>query len=105
PGRGGGLRRGGDRLGAHSGGRAAVTMKIVNPATERVIAEVEPAGVAGADQAVARARWAYREGRGVSSADRARALRACADLVGAHGEELGALEVANACHPIGNARW
>src|SRR5690606_29568680 len=105
PGRAGGLRRGGDRLGAHSGVRAAVTMKIVNPATERVIAEVEPAGVAEADEAVARATRAYREWREVSPGDRARLLRAFADLVGAHAEELAALEVANAGHPIGNARW
>ncbi|MEV4101580.1 aldehyde dehydrogenase family protein [Nonomuraea sp. NPDC049649] len=80
-------------------------MKIVNPATERVIAEVEPAGVAEADEAVARATRAYREWREVSPGDRARLLRAFADLVGAHAEELAALEVANAGHPIGNARW
>ncbi|MFG1949093.1 aldehyde dehydrogenase family protein [Nonomuraea sp. NPDC048826] len=80
-------------------------MKIINPATEQVVAEVEMAGAAAVDEAVARAAKAYREWREVAPGDRARLLRAFADLVDAHAEELAALEVANAGHPIGNARW
>ncbi|MEU8247617.1 aldehyde dehydrogenase family protein [Nonomuraea sp. NPDC048916] len=80
-------------------------MKIINPATEEVVAEVEMAGPAEVDRAVELARRAYPAWREVSPGDRARLLRRFADLVDAHGEELALLEVANAGHPIGNARW
>ncbi|GGO73970.1 aldehyde dehydrogenase family protein [Nonomuraea cavernae] len=80
-------------------------MKIINPATEEVVAEVEMAGAAEVDRAVAVARRACATWREVSPGDRARLLRAFAGLVDAHREELALLEVANAGHPIGNARW
>ncbi|MFZ0161188.1 MAG: aldehyde dehydrogenase family protein, partial [Kineosporiaceae bacterium] len=41
----------------------------------------------------------------VSPADRGRLLRRFSDVVDAHLEELAQLEVANAGHTIGNARW
>ncbi|GAA4510318.1 aldehyde dehydrogenase family protein [Nonomuraea ferruginea] len=69
------------------------------------MAEVEMAGAAAVDEAVARAAKAYREWREVAPGDRARLLRGFADLVDAHAEELAMLEVANAGHPVGNARW
>ncbi|MEQ4718657.1 aldehyde dehydrogenase family protein [Nonomuraea sp. B19D2] len=80
-------------------------MKIVNPATEDVVADVELADAAEVDRAVERARKAYGSWREVSPGDRARLLRRFADLVDEHGEELARLELANAGHPIGNARW
>ncbi|GAA3580286.1 aldehyde dehydrogenase family protein [Nonomuraea rosea] len=80
-------------------------MKIINPATEEVLADVEPADAAEVDRAVERARTAYATWREVSPGDRARLLRRFADLVGEHGTELAMLELANAGHPIGNARW
>ncbi|SDK15163.1 Acyl-CoA reductase [Nonomuraea maritima] len=80
-------------------------MKIVNPATEEVVADVEPADAAEVDRAVERARTAYASWREVSPGDRARLLRRFADLVGEHAEELARLELTNAGHPIGNARW
>ncbi|GGS94831.1 aldehyde dehydrogenase family protein [Nonomuraea spiralis] len=80
-------------------------MKIVNPATEEVVAEVEMADAAEVDRAVERAAKAYRSWREVAPGDRARLLRRFADLVDAHGEELARLELDNAGHPIGNARW
>ncbi|MEV4573099.1 aldehyde dehydrogenase family protein [Nonomuraea jabiensis] len=80
-------------------------MKIVNPATEDVLADVELADAAEVDRAVERARDAYATWREVSPGDRARLLRRFADLVDEHGEELARLELANAGHPIGNARW
>ncbi|MFF4190711.1 aldehyde dehydrogenase family protein [Nonomuraea sp. NPDC001831] len=80
-------------------------MRIVNPATEEVVAEVEPADAAEVDRAVERAAKAYRSWREVAPGDRARLLRRFADLVDAHGEELARLELDNAGHPIGNARW
>ncbi|RSN14121.1 aldehyde dehydrogenase [Nonomuraea sp. WAC 01424] len=80
-------------------------MKIVNPATEEVVAQVEMADAAEVDRAVERAAKAYRSWREVAPGDRARLLRRFADLVDAHGEELARLELGNAGHPIGNARW
>ncbi|MFC4114725.1 aldehyde dehydrogenase family protein [Nonomuraea zeae] len=80
-------------------------MKIINPATEEVLADVEAVDAAEVDRAVERARAAYGSWREVSPGDRARLLRRFADLVGEHGAELAGLELANAGHPIGNARW
>ncbi|SEG56269.1 Acyl-CoA reductase [Nonomuraea solani] len=80
-------------------------MKIVNPATEDVLADVELADAAEVDRAVERARKAYQGWRDVAPGDRARLLRRFAGLVDAHGDELARLEVANAGHTIGNGRW
>ncbi|WP_405145353.1 aldehyde dehydrogenase family protein [Sphaerisporangium sp. NBC_01403] len=80
-------------------------MKIINPATEDVLADVELADLAETDRAVERARKAFPAWRDVAPGDRARLLRRFADLVDRHGDELAGLELANAGHPIGNARW
>ncbi|WP_214413478.1 aldehyde dehydrogenase family protein [Sphaerisporangium fuscum] len=80
-------------------------MKIINPATEDVLAEVELADLAETDRAVERARKAFPAWREVAPGDRARLLRRFADLVDRHGEELARLELDNAGHTIGNARW
>nr|BFE87273.1 hypothetical protein GCM10020093_098740 [Planobispora longispora] len=80
-------------------------MKIINPATEEVVAEVELAGAAEVDRAVERAGAAFPAWRAVAPGDRARLLRRFAALVDACAGELAALEVANAGHTIGNARW
>jgi acyl-CoA reductase-like NAD-dependent aldehyde dehydrogenase len=81
------------------------TQKVVNPATEAVIAEVSLAGTDETDAAIARAAVAYESWRAVAPADRARLLRAFAAAVDADSGHLAALEVANAGHTIGNARW
>lgn len=80
-------------------------MKIVNPVTEEVITTVEPADAAAVDAAVGRAAKAFESWRNVSPGDRARLLRRFAAVVDAHAEELALLEVRNAGHTIGNARW
>ncbi|MET8332618.1 aldehyde dehydrogenase family protein [Streptosporangium canum] len=80
-------------------------MKIINPATEEVLAEVESADAAEVDRAVERARRAFATWRNVGPGDRARLLRAFASLVEEHAEELAQLEIANAGHTVGNARW
>ncbi|NUR71088.1 MAG: aldehyde dehydrogenase, partial [Hamadaea sp.] len=59
----------------------------------------------GVDDAVARARAAFPAWRDVAPADRARLLRRFAELVDQHSEELARIEVENAGHTIGNARW
>ena len=80
-------------------------MKIINPATEDVLADIEMADAAEVDRAVERARKAYESWRAIAPGDRARLLRRFADVVDAHVEELAALESANAGHTIGTARW
>ncbi len=80
-------------------------MKIVNPATEDVLADVEMADAAEVDRAVERARRAFGAWRGVAPGDRARLLRRFAVLVDEHAGELAGLEIANAGHTAGNARW
>jgi acyl-CoA reductase-like NAD-dependent aldehyde dehydrogenase len=79
--------------------------EVVNPATEEIIATVELAGTSETDAAVARAATAYESWRAVAPADRARLLRAFAAAVDADIDKLAALEVANAGHTVGNARW
>lgn len=80
-------------------------MKIVNPATEEVIAEVEMADAAEVDRAVERAVRAFPAWRAVAPGDRARLLRRFARIVEEHAEELARLEIAGAGHTVGNARW
>ncbi len=58
-----------------------------------------------ADAAIAEARAAAPAWAAVAPADRGLLLRRFSDLVGEHQEELAQLEVANAGHTIGNARW
>ncbi|RLK54151.1 aldehyde dehydrogenase family protein [Actinokineospora cianjurensis] len=79
--------------------------EVVNPATEEVIASVGLAGVDEVDRAIGRAAAAFAEWWAVAPADRARLLRRFADAVDADLENLAGLEVANAGHTIGNARW
>ena len=77
---------------------------VLNPATEEPLAELEPAGVAEADEAVARAKASYPAWRAVSPADRARLLRRLATLVEENTEELARIESRNVGKPISGAR-
>ncbi|MGW2570112.1 aldehyde dehydrogenase family protein [Streptomyces sp. NPDC001537] len=78
---------------------------VLNPATEEVVATVPAADAAEVDRAVARAVSAQRTWAAAAPADRARLLRRFADVVDAHVEELAQLEVRQAGHVLGNARW
>ncbi|GAA2597977.1 aldehyde dehydrogenase family protein [Actinomadura fulvescens] len=78
---------------------------VINPATEKVVETVRLASAEETDAAVARAARAFQVWRSVAPGDRARLLRAFAAAVDAHAGELAALEVANAGHPVGQARW
>jgi len=78
---------------------------VINPATELVVATVPSASVEEADDAIARAYAALPAWKAVAPAERAALLRAFSDKVREHVEELAQLEVANAGHTIGNARW
>ncbi len=84
---------------------STATHDLVNPATEEVVATLDLVGVEETDAAVARAVEVGPAWRAVSPADRGTLLRRFADLVETHTEELARLEVANAGHTIGNARW
>jgi acyl-CoA reductase-like NAD-dependent aldehyde dehydrogenase len=78
---------------------------VLNPATEQEVRTVPGTSVEETDAAIERAVTAQRSWRAVSPSDRARLLRAFAEQVDAHGEELAQLEVANSGHPVGAARW
>jgi acyl-CoA reductase-like NAD-dependent aldehyde dehydrogenase len=81
------------------------TYTVINPATEEPITEVELADLEQTDRAIEKAARAFETWRTVAPADRARLLRRFADKVDSANEELARLEVANAGHTIGNARW
>ncbi|MFE5667347.1 aldehyde dehydrogenase family protein [Streptomyces niveus] len=81
------------------------THQILNPATEEVVATVPATGAAEVDTAVVRAAGAQRRWAAAAPADRARLLRRFAAVVDDHIEELARLEVKEAGHTIGNARW
>ena len=80
-------------------------LDILNPATEEVIATVPGAAEQDVDAAVRRAVRAQRTWAAVAPGDRARLLRRFAAVVDDHIEELALLEVREAGHTIGNARW
>ncbi|MEJ2852046.1 MULTISPECIES: aldehyde dehydrogenase family protein [unclassified Saccharothrix] len=79
--------------------------EVINPATAEVVRSVELASVEETDAAIARAQAAFPAWKAVAPGDRARLLRRFADKVDGAIEELAALEVLNAGHTIGNARW
>ncbi|MEV4710036.1 aldehyde dehydrogenase family protein [Micromonospora sp. NPDC049374] len=79
--------------------------EVRDPATGAVLRGVGDSSVSDVDAAVERAGRAFQGWRGVSAGDRGRLLRRFAAVVDEHLEELARLEVANAGHTIGNARW
>ena len=80
------------------------TLVVVEPATEAVLEQVPRADERDVDAAVATARRAFPAWRALAPGDRAERLRALADAITAHGEELARLEARNAGKPIGDAR-
>jgi acyl-CoA reductase-like NAD-dependent aldehyde dehydrogenase len=87
---------------AYSGGGSHT---IVNPANGSAVVDVQLADLAETDAAIERAHRAFVSWRAVAPGERARLLRSFARVVDEHIEELAWLEVANAGHTIGNARW
>src|SRR5437899_6578552 len=80
------------------------TVKVIEPATEKVLAELAEATAAEADQAVARARAALPTWRAATPKDRANLMRRIAAGVDKHREELARLEARNVGKPISDAR-
>ncbi|HET6242366.1 MAG TPA: aldehyde dehydrogenase family protein, partial [Arthrobacter sp.] len=83
----------------------ATAFDVLNPATEQVLETVPLAGLAEVDDAIARAAAAFESWRAVAPADRSLLLRRFAAAVDTDLEHLARLEVRNAGHTIGNARW
>ncbi|MFD4229913.1 aldehyde dehydrogenase family protein [Streptomyces sp. NPDC058545] len=79
--------------------------QVLNPATEEVVAIVRATTAAEVDTAVRRAAATQRIWAAMAPADRARLLRRFAAGVDEHLEELARLEVREAGHTLGNARW
>ena len=79
---------------------------LVNPTTGAELdASPSSATLEETDAAIARAHDAFPAWRDVAPGERARLLRVFAAVVDEHLEELAQLEVLNAGHTIGNARW
>ncbi len=78
---------------------------LISPVTGTPLQEVGLASAAEADAAIDRAAAAFPAWRAVAPGDRAGLLRRFAAVVDDHLEELAQLEVRNAGHTIGNARW
>jgi acyl-CoA reductase-like NAD-dependent aldehyde dehydrogenase len=78
---------------------------VLNPATEEVVAQVEQATRAEADEAIERAAAAFPAWRAVAPGERAELLRRFASVVDSHLDELAGIEVRNSGHTIANARW
>ncbi len=79
-------------------------LEVLNPATEEVVEQLEPATAEDADAAISRARAAFPEWRAVEPADRSRLLRRLADALDSERENLAQLESKNTGKPIVEAR-
>ncbi|HWT25305.1 MAG TPA: aldehyde dehydrogenase family protein [Solirubrobacteraceae bacterium] len=81
-----------------------MTLTVLEPATEAVLAELPRAGAEEADAAVTRAKAAYPAWRAVAPPDRARLLHRLAGALAERQEDLAVLEARNAGKPIADAR-
>jgi betaine-aldehyde dehydrogenase len=84
--------------------RTGTSLRVIEPATEQVLAEIREAGIEEADQAVARAKAAFPAWRALTPRDRAAILRRVAAAVESHAEQLAQLEARNVGKPISDAR-
>src|SRR3979409_3182 len=80
------------------------TLRVIEPATEEVLAELQEATVEDADQAVARAKAAYPAWKALNPKDRANLMRRIASAIDKHSEELARLEARNVGKPASDAR-
>jgi acyl-CoA reductase-like NAD-dependent aldehyde dehydrogenase len=79
-------------------------LRVVEPATEEVLAELPHAGVEETDAAVARAKAAFPEWRAVAPGDRAKVMRRIAAALAERLEDVARLETRNVGKPIGDSR-
>ncbi|MFM9134726.1 MAG: aldehyde dehydrogenase family protein, partial [bacterium] len=78
---------------------------VISPVSGQQIADVPASSLEQVDAAIQRAHAAFATWRAVAPGDRARLMRRFSQVIDDHVEELAQLEVANAGHTIGNARW
>lgn len=83
----------------------STTHTVIDPSRNVAIAEVHHASLAETDAAIERAHAAFPAWRAMPPGERATLLRRFAAVVDAHVEELAGIEVRNAGHTWGNARW
>jgi betaine-aldehyde dehydrogenase len=81
------------------------TYTVINPATASPVVDVPLADVAATDAAIEAAHAGFLRWRTMAPGERATVLRRFASVVDAHIDELAELEVRNAGHTWGNARW
>jgi betaine-aldehyde dehydrogenase len=81
-----------------------VSLAVLEPATEQIMAEVPRAGAEEVDAAVAAAKAAFPAWRAVSPSDRAALLHRLAAQIESELEDLARLEARNAGKPISDAR-
>src|SRR5438552_550332 len=79
-------------------------VKVVEPATEEILAEFPAADAEAADAAVARAKAAFPAWRDLDPSSRAAILRSIGDAIEERLEELSRLETRNVGKPIGDSR-
>jgi acyl-CoA reductase-like NAD-dependent aldehyde dehydrogenase len=84
---------------------SATEFDVISPVDETIVKTVPLADRAEVDARVARAHRAFAAWRLVTPGDRARLLRRFARAVEGDIGTLAALEVRNAGHTVGNARW
>ena len=78
---------------------------VINPTTGAPVTEVALASVEETDALIERAHDAFPAWRDLAPGERALLLRSFASIVDQHLDELADLEVRNAGHTVGNARW
>jgi betaine-aldehyde dehydrogenase len=84
--------------------RTESVVRVVEPATEEILAELPAADAEAADEAVARAKEAFPAWRDVDPPARAAILRAIGDAIEERLEDLAQLETRNVGKPIGDSR-
>jgi acyl-CoA reductase-like NAD-dependent aldehyde dehydrogenase len=83
---------------------AETLVRVVEPATEDVMAELPRAGVEEADWAIARAKEAFPAWKRISAAERAELMRSVSAKVRERADDLARLEARNVGKPISDAR-
>ncbi len=81
------------------------TYQVINPATEELVTDVSLADLARTDEVIENAHRAFHSWRAIAPGERAKLLRAFAQHVTNHREELAQLEIINSGHTLGNALW
>jgi acyl-CoA reductase-like NAD-dependent aldehyde dehydrogenase len=82
----------------------ATMLKVLEPATEEVLAEIPEAGIEDADAAVERAKAAFPAWKRIAPGERAAILRNIASTLAGRLEEVAQLETRNVGKPIADAR-